>query len=222
MFFVDHLYFLIGLYFFLILWLPLFIFNKKGRKWMLFMSLGGMILGLPFIQHMYISDWWHPNFIFSYPIKIEDLIFGFSLVGSISSIYSLLRSTRVNISITKVSIIIKIIVFFLVFGSMFLLFYVFKINSFLSSVVGSSIGVLAVAIKKPWFINYGLMTGFTILLVIIPIYLFCIYLDPNFIQNQWQVEKLSGITFLLIPIEEYIFYIFAALGMSALQEWVEF
>lgn len=221
MIFVDHLYFLAGVFTFLILWLPLFILNKEGRKWMLYMSLFGLIMGFPFVQHMYVSDWWHPAFIFDYSIKIEDLIFGFTLVGSISSMYSLFKSKDKKLVQRKISRIYKIIIIIFTFGFMFSLFYVFGVSLFWTSIIGLSLGTFVIFIKKPTFLKYALITGILISIIIFPGYLFGIYLDPNFIQDQWFVDKLSGITLLSIPIEEFIFYIFASLGISALQEGLE-
>ncbi len=221
MFFIEHLYFLIGLYIFLILWLPLFFFNKESRKWMVRMSILGAMLGLPFVQKMYMADWWHPNFIFNSFIKIEDILFGFGLVGAISSIYSLLKSKDEKLLQNKFSLSQKIYITIIAFTFFLGLFYIFKIHSFWATVIGSSLGAVIIAIKKPSFLKYAFLTGIFILITILPVYLLAIYLSPEFIRNEWFLNQLSGITFLSIPIEEFVFYIFAALGMSAFQELFE-
>ena len=48
-----------------------------------------------------------------------------------------------------------------------------------------------------------------------------LYINPNFINNEWMLDKLSGVMLLNVPIEEYIWYLFAGLGISALQEGLE-
>ncbi len=222
MFFIEHLYFSAGLYIFLILWLPLFFLNKEGRKWMVRMSILGATLGLPFVQKMYVTDWWHPNFIFNSSIKIEDVLFGFSLVGIISSIYVLLESKNKKISQRNFSARQKIYITIAIFAFFFSLFYVFKINSFWTTVIGSSFGTIVIATKKPSFLKPAFLTGIFISIMILPGYLLAIYLNPEFFRNEWFLSQLSGVTFLSIPIEEFVFYIFAALGMSAFQELFEF
>lgn len=221
MLFLEHLYLLVGLYTFLILWLPLFFLNKKGRIWMVGMSLLGAILGLPFVQKMYVADWWHPNFIFNSFIKIEDVLFGFGLVGAISSVYSLLKSKDEKLLQKKFLLEQKICITIITFTFFFGLFYIFKIHSFWVTVIGSGMGTVFVAITKPAFLKYAFLTGIFILISILPIYFLGIYLNPEFIRNEWFLSQLSGITFLSIPIEEFIFYISAALGMSAFQELFE-
>ena len=221
MFFTEHLYFSVGLYTLITLWIPLFIFNRKGRKWMFYMSLAGLILGLPFVQKMYIIDWWQPNFIFNSLIKIEDLLFGFSVVGSISSIYSLFKSKDKELIQKKFLLAHKIIIIIITFTIFFSLFYILKLHSFWVTIIGSSFGVIIVASKKISFLKYAFLTGVFLSVFFLPVYLLGIYFNPGFIQNEWFLTKLSGITFLSIPIEEFIWYIFAGLGMSALQELFE-
>jgi hypothetical protein len=218
MFFINHLYFCIDIFIVIFIWIPLFILNKNGRKWMIYMSLIGLLLGLPFIQNMYLADWWQPNFIFNSYIKIEDLLFGFGSVGIISSIYSIFKSKDEKLPLIKFTFGQKffaiIFAFFIFLGS----FYILDINSFWASILGSSTGAILIAIRKPSFFKYAILTGIFVCTIFLPIYLLAVYFNPQFIQNEWLVNKLSGIMFLSIPIEEFIWYIFASLGISALQE----
>lgn len=187
------------------------------------MSVIGIIFALPIFQNMYVADWWHPNFIFdSAYIKIEDLIFGFSLLGIISSVYSILKSKDLKLSDSKsFTLVQKVIVIIVVFSIFLGLFYIFNLNSFWSSIVGASLGALVIFIKKPRFLKHAVITGIFVLIIFIPVYMLSLYINPNFINNEWMLNKLSGIMFLHIPIEEYIWYFFAGLGISALQEGLE-
>ncbi len=187
------------------------------------MSVIGIIFALPIFQDMYVTDWWHPNFVFSSAyIKIEDLIFGFSLLGIISSIYSILKSKDIKLLESKsFTLTQKIIVIIVVFSIFLGLFYIFNLNSFWSSIAGASLGALVIFIKKPRFLKYAVMTGIFVLVIFIPIYMLSLYINPNFINNEWMLDKLSGVMLLNVPIEEYIWYLFAGLGISALQEGLE-
>jgi len=221
MFFVDHLYFFWALFIFIVLWMSLFILNKEGRKWMLYMSLFGVIMGMPFVQNMYIADWWQPNFIFEFPIKIEDLLFGLGTVGVISSIYSLLKSKDEKLSQVRLSIGYKIFGILSAFFVLFSLFYLFNVHSLWASVIGVSVGVIFIAIKKPTFLKHAALTSLFICIYFLPMYLMAVYINPEFINNEWLLGQLSGVAFLSVPIEEFIWYIFTAFAISGLQEMLE-
>lgn len=219
MFFIDHLYFSWGLFIFVVLWLPLFILNKKGRKWMLYMSLFGAVMGaLPIVQNMYLADWWQPNFIFDFPVNIEDILFGLGTVGVISSIYSILKTQDKRLTYTKISSGYTIAAILSAFSAFFGLFYVFHIHSLWSSVIGVCTGVIFIAVKKPYFLKPAIKTGLLVCLLFLPMYVLALYINPDYINNEWLLHELSGITFASIPIEEFIWYFFAALGVTALQE----
>lgn len=187
------------------------------------MSVIGIIFTLPIFQNMYVVDWWHPNFIFSSAyIKIEDLIFGFSLLGIISSVYSILKSKDIKLSESKsFTLMQKVIIIIVVFSIFLGLFYIFNLNSFWSSVMGASLGALVIFVKRPKFLKYAIMTGIFVLIIFTPVYMLSLYINPNFIKNEWMLNKLSGVMLLNVPIEEYIWYFFAGLGISALQEGLE-
>ena len=184
------------------------------------MSSIGLILGLPIFQKIYLADWWQPNFIFPlYYIKIEDFIFGLSITGIISSIYSALKYNDKKLSeYTGFQFLHKIIIISFVFSAFFAMFYILHFHSFWVSIFASSLGAVLVFIKKPAFIKHAVITGFITAAIITPVYLICLHLNPDFINHEWLLNELSGKMFLHIPIEEFIWYIFAGVGIAALQE----
>jgi len=185
------------------------------------MSMFGFVMGMPFIQNMYIADWWQPNFIFDFPIKIEDLLFGFGTVGVISSLYSILKSKNRTPSKTSFSAKYKVIAVFCGFTTLFACFYILNLHSLWASVIGISVGIIFVVLKKPGFLKYAILNGILISVFFLPIYLLAIYINPQFISNEWFLNQLSGITLLTIPIEEFIWYFFTGLGISGLQEMLD-
>jgi len=52
-------------------------------------------------------------------------------------------------------------------------------------------------------------------------YLVLLQINPDYITNEWLLHELTGISVLRVPIEEFIWYFFAAIGAAALQELFE-
>jgi len=116
----EHPYLIGSLYFFGI-WIVLFILNKKDKKEQLVFGIIGGVLGV-LVEQMHLNDWWRPNFIYDFPIHIEDIFFGIGVMG-ISSVlyeflfkkkqksYSKLRPTK------RYKIILFIVAFFLDVGN---------------------------------------------------------------------------------------------------------
>jgi len=215
MFIANHLYFLSAVYF-SFWWIMLFFFNKKGRRAMLLLSFVGLIFG-PLVQQMHLVDWWQPHFIFNTVIKFEDLMFGFAVAGTISSIYTIIRS-KFSAPQLKVSLLLKIILVAATLFAVFGLFYLFNIHSFWSSLIGFSIPIFAAIISRPGLLLPMCMTGILITVIVLPGYLFGIYLKPAWVQNEWLLSSLSGKFFLGVPMEEFIWFFFAGVGLGAFQE----
>lgn len=216
MFLVNHLYFL-GAIIFSILWLILFIANKKNRKKMIVIGLI-FVIGGAFAEQMHFTDWWHPNFIFNSFFTVEDILFGFTGGGVVSAVYSILSSYLKDDFILPLNFIKKIIIaitfLFLIFG----LFYIFHIHSFISSIIALSIPTIVVGVYNRKSLIPMFLTGIFMLIFAMAEYLFLIYINPNFVKETYLLNHLSGILVLGIPIEELIWFFFAGMGMSAFQK----
>lgn len=215
-FFTQHIFFLSSLLFF-ILWIILFIINKKNRGQMLVISLSTMILGC-FVEQMHFTDWWQPNFIFNSYIKIEDILFGFSVGGVISGIYSLVKNQIKYKTSIPLRLSTKFFLLALSICLLFVLFYIFNISSFYSSVVALLIPVIFIYYKNKKLLYRVCLTGIIITCIAFLGYLFAIYINPTFVKDTYLLDHLSGILFFGIPIEELIWFFFAGMGISAFQE----
>lgn len=83
---------------FLCVWLALFVFNEKTRREQLHMSIVGAIVG-PLSEVVYFHDYWMPQSVFAihighFPFMIEDVLFGFAIVGIAGVIYEALTRKR--------------------------------------------------------------------------------------------------------------------------------
>ena len=212
LFFANHLYFLSGLYF-TFFWV-LFFLNTENKKKMILVSLSGLVFG-PLVEFMHLIDWWQPHFLFNTIIKVEDLFFGFSISGISMAVFTILASgkamKRHHCSLlSKVSLIIVIL--FILFGT----FLFFNLSSFWSSIFTFTFGVLVICYWEPELFFLFLLAGGFLLLLSIPGYLFGIYINPNWVQQEWLVSKLSGIFIYNIPIEEFVWFFFAGMGIPAI------
>lgn len=221
LFFAEHLYFLSSLYF-LLCWAILFISfrkDKKTQKKILITSLILMVV-TPFVEHINLTDWWSPVFIWDIFFHIEDLIFGFGITGTILGIYFWV-SRKVRFRIEKqVSfsrpykrnlLIITVLL-------MFLPFYFLHISSFYSEVLCMIFLITCVFIRVPAMILSSIMTGVILTVIILPGYFLGTYLHPGWIQEYWLLSGWPGKLLLTVPLGEYVYYTFSGLFISAFQE----
>lgn len=183
---------------------------------MVYLGIIGMALG-PLVQQMHLVDWWQPHFVFDTAIKFEDLLFGFVATGTAVSLYTCIR-TFFSAPQLKTSKLFKIALAGATFFAVFGLFYWFGVHSFVSSVIGFCLSLLAVSVLRPSLFIPLVITGFCLALIAFPGYLFGIYLNPTWVQTEWLLASLSGHLFSGIPIEELLWFFFAGAGLGAFQE----
>lgn len=182
---------------------------------MILVSLISAVLA-PFVQRMHLTDWWYPNYIFDSFIKIEDLLFGYSAGGVIFAIgfiiqtqfKGIVKSYQVSNKLKTGVVLISVM---LLFG----LFYFFQIHSFWSSIIAFAYAPIFAGILNPKSIPIMFITGVLVVIIAMPGYLFGIFVNPNWVQNEWLIDQLSGLTILKIPLEEIVWFFFAGIGMSA-------
>ncbi len=183
---------------------------------MIIVGLTTMALG-PFVEQMHFIDWWQPHVISNSFIKIEDILFGFSLGGIVSGIYSILCSHIKMKSILSLKIYSKIFIIACSLFSVFGLFYIFHIHSFLSSIVSLSVPIIILAWKDRKLLLPTFLTGVIVAIIALLGYLFGLYINPNFVKETYLLAHLSGVLVSGIPIEELIWFFFAGMGGSAFQ-----
>ncbi|MBU4216920.1 lycopene cyclase domain-containing protein [Candidatus Parcubacteria bacterium] len=194
--------YLIGSLLFFIYWLYLFIKLKEYRQRLLLISLLYAILGVTF-GLVYTADWWRPETIFGYRVGVEDFLLGFSNAG-IAAIWYLLflkiksrgQASWARIAIPLISTGIITLV----------LFKMFDWNSFYANSIGILTAIIYILIKRTDLIKISLMSGVMMILISLPIYLLMIFVSPGWVEHTWMLEKLSGILFIGIPIEDFIWY----------------
>lgn len=214
-FFAEHLYLLAALYF-AFWWALFFSAFKDQRRAMLIFGFWGMLLG-PLVQQMHLIDWWHPNFVFNTPVKLEDVLFGLAVPGVAAAAYGLLR-TKVPVRQQAIPLLLKITLvataLFLLFG----LFYLFGVSSFWSSILSLCVSILFIVITRPQLLCLFFVVGMFLVALAVPGYLLGIHLNPHWIENEWWLPKLSGRFVFGIPVEELAWFFFTGAGLAAAKE----
>lgn len=212
----QYTYLVLGILLFLI-WIILYLYRKDLRKEILIISL---LFGLGGIlsEFVYITDWWRPLTITKTLIGLEDFLFGFSVGGIATSIYKTIFKKKIKFMkrINKKTRDIFIIFIILFFGT----FYIFKINSFYSSIIAFSASTLYIWIKRKDLIPSSIFSGFFMLIIGTLIYSILNLIYPGFVQefwfldNEWYAKLIFG-----IPIREYIWYFLAGAFIGPLYEY---
>ena len=215
----EQYFYFIGTTIYLPIWL--WMFSKKDkRKDMLFVGLCFGI-GSIFLGKLYANfDYWDPVYLIP-QIPIEDFYYGFIFGGISAEIYEVLLNKknsqrRVYHRHKKLLVVFALLTAF----SFWLIVDQFKLNSIVANIVPPIlVGLVSILVHKeiwkPAVVNgiiLAILTflGFQILLLIY----------PNLFINHWYLSKLSGLSFLAVPIEEILFAFSIGFGAANLFEVV--
>ena len=217
---IDYQYsYLVGTIFYLIVWVILFWHRKDLQREMLVMSFLIGLMGLATNYYWWNVDWWHPPHITNTPVGIEDFLIGFASGGAIAVIYEEILKKRYYKSHVRRHVPgVKIILLLLAQLTFWLLW-----GLHLTSFVGSSIAMLTTAsvmfyYRKDLFWK-GFLTALLTPLISLVFYYPIIFSVPNWVNQTYRFNYLSGRLVLGIPIEELIFWFFAGLVFGPLYEY---
>ncbi|WP_338359223.1 lycopene cyclase domain-containing protein [Yeosuana marina] len=208
----------------LALWAVIYLFKKDSRKEMLKISLITMPFGLT--EPLFVPEYWQPPSLFDLAEKtrfdIESLIFSFAIGGIGVVLYNLIfKQTLVQINHTernhrrhrlhKYSLFIPVILFII-------LAWFTSLNHIYCGIIALFIGGLATLYCRPDLKGKIWVGGilFTILYFIyfgsiLPFY-------PQYVELYWNLDNLTHILVLGIPIEELLFAFTFGMYWSGLYE----
>ena len=199
-FLYAHLYF-VGTLICAIPFLILYLYKKECRKGMLYV---GLFCGISAFLYSHISvyDYWHPNFIWkSFPI--EDFLYGFFTGGFVSECADLFIKHKFKKNNNRKR---YLLLFTLIAPAIiFLGINVLKFNSIIILFIFTIIISTASIIFNHKIINLQIVSGLVALLSTTFVFQILLLIDSDFIVNNWKLENLSGIMFLGVPLEEYVF-----------------
>ena len=143
--------YLLGDFFFLLLWLFLFVARKNARRDMLILgSFFGLIM-LVTQYYWWTVDWWRPETIFGTRVGFEDLLLGFTSTGVVTAIYDISYVWRPFVRTSVLSGVAVIPVLFITAA----LFWVVGLTSFWAVITAMLLGILFI---YP-FERISIMTG---------------------------------------------------------------
>ncbi|MEK6835937.1 MAG: lycopene cyclase domain-containing protein [Nanoarchaeota archaeon] len=206
----------------LFVWLIFFIIKKDIRKEILQASLITMPLGLT--EPLFVPEYWNPGTLFNLAQKtgfdIESLIFTFSVGGIAAVFYEIIFKTKhIKMSMKehhsprhrfhRLALLSPFIAFII-------LFPLANFNIIYTVLIAMAVGIIATILCRPDLIKKMLYTGFLFLILYFLLFFGLIeVLSPGYIESVWNLNAISGILILGIPLEELLFgFIFGALWAS--------
>jgi hypothetical protein len=206
--------YLFGSSLFILPWVIIFLIRRDLRILLIQLGIIFTPLGLISEYFWWTQDWWQPITITGTTIGIEDIILGFVSSGVLASLYLLVFNKRFtsfkgNESLNgRVQSLLVIIALNL---ALFALLFQLKISSFIATIISLAFSSFILLSKDKSLIIPAIINGILSIALVVPIFLLMIAVTPQFIEKTWMIEKLIGIYFVGIPIEDCFFYFFSGL-----------
>lgn len=218
----KYAYFIFQLLFF-IPWIIIWKKRKDLHPQMLiigFLSAIGSVICAYFFWTM---DWWHPLTITSTRVGVEDFILGFSNGGIGACFFDYWKNikskpVKTNFKGLIGSSIFIFLCFVLLLG---LLFWGVNVSSFWATTITLLIFISLIDFSSNKYLNNSIFSAFAMLITVIPVYLSIYYFSPSTFPNTYFFEKLSGYTWLGIPIEEFVFYFLFGAMIGPMWDWLQ-
>ena len=208
----------------LALWAIIYLLRKESRKEMLKMSLITMPFGLT--EPLFVPEYWFPPSLFNLAIKtgfdIESLIFSFAIGGIGTVLYNLIfKRSLVKIPHSERGHQrhkLHIYILFVPALVFFILALFTSLNHIYCGIIALFIGGLATLYCRP-DLNKKIWVGGILFSVLYFIYFGSILpFYPQYVELYWNLDNLTHILFLGVPIEELLFAFTFGMYWSGLYE----
>jgi hypothetical protein len=204
--------YLLGAFYFIVIWIILFGLFPKGRKVIFWSSLACGPAG-PISEYWHRADYWHPDLILAihignWTLGLEDYLFAFAFGGICTEIFELLmrriwQAEDIKFNLKGFFKLLSIVLFSLML--MGVLSWLFHLNSLLAISISFTLIAGAIFCRQFTFLFPGLIAAlFMMFLMWLFYWSFFLKLDPDIIGRWWLSNALSGITLAKVPIEELI------------------
>jgi len=206
------------------IWLVIFLMRKGVRKEMLVASLWTTPLGLT--EPLFVPEYWNPPSLFNLAQKtgfdIESLIFSFAIGGIGSVLYNIITKAQLQpLSDTEKShrrhrfhrytILVPVVVFFS-------LAFFTNLNHIYCGVAGMFAGAVTALWCRPDLKNKIWIGGILFSLLYFFYFTSLRLAYPTYVDLVWNMEAITGVLILGIPIEEYLFAFTFGMFWSSLYE----
>ena len=194
---------------FLIVWGVMYMLgNGSTRLTQLKASLAGAILG-PISEIVYFKDYWHPAWIWPiyigrFSLLIEDILFGFAILGITSICFEIVTQSEIIRIPEKIPYTFKFIMVALLLSGAFSSVFILGINSIYATAIAFMVASIPILmLRHDLFLN-ALVSGLFVMLLIFFSYSLLFYLVPNTEYLFLYAFKLGG-RITGIPLTEIIF-----------------
>ncbi|MEK7120397.1 MAG: lycopene cyclase domain-containing protein [Patescibacteria group bacterium] len=197
----------------IVIWLVIYAFlnSKEQKKEMLVVSLWTSILGLT--EPLFVPEYWSPPSLFNLAERtgfdIESLIFSFGIGGIAVILYEqIFKSQHAAMSAEEHhSLRHRLHVWAILSAPLVLLILLIatNLNPLHSAIIAMIIGGLAAWYCRPDLKKKMLTSALIFLGIYFVYFLTLIALSPGYVERVWNLEAISGILILGIPLEELLF-----------------
>ena len=192
---------------FLVPWAILFLLRRDLRHEMLTMSIFFALIGILGEGLWYTIDWVNPETIVGMPVGPEDIILGFGAAGVAAVVYEEVFKKHYAQSPKKVNLLTHFLIPLLLFvGVTSGAFWILNLHSFEANIIGFASALTYGYLLRPDLITNSLISGLLLTLISVPAYLISLRVFPDLKESYWQLENLSGIELLNVPIEDFIWW----------------
>ena len=194
----------------LIVWVIIYLTNRRLRKQMLRVSLWTMLFGLT--EPLFVPEYWNPPTLFDLAEKtgfdIESLIFAFSVGGIGSVLYGLINRSDIE-PLHKIERSSKRhrVHFYILLTPfiVFLLLALFtNLNHIYCGILAMFLGALSTLFCRPDLFKKIWIGGISFLILYFIFFEILNLMYPGYVDIVWNLKALSGIIVLGIPLEELL------------------
>jgi hypothetical protein len=211
----------------LVLWIIIYVWQRRLRRQMLWASVWTAPLGLT--ERLFVPEYWTPPSLFDLAEKtgfdIESVIFSFVIGGVASILYEIVfRASLVPMSMSehrkkrhrfhRLALLSPVLFF-----TLFML--IMHWNPIYCFVGASVLGSIAAIICRPDLTRKILAGGVLFTGLYFVFFISLVIAAPSYVQAAWNLSALSGILFMGIPLEEYLFAFGFGMLWSSLYEHIQ-
>ena len=190
--------------------------TKEERIKMIISGVGFGIMSVVF-DYMFL-DYWKPKYLIS-NIHFEDFFYGFLFAGILPAAHNIFRNNRLKGEL-KISIKVLICYLLIILVTFFIIVGILKYNYIYAlSLAPLIIGIISYIIVKG-NIKDVLTTVSVALFITILVYNLILLIYPNAIDQHFLLENISGLKFINVPLEEWLFALCLGVGCTYAYESV--
>ena len=174
-----------------------------------------------YIGEPIVPSYWNPPTLFNLAnitgfMGIEDFLFLFFIGGVGACTYEIFLHKKINVKHTYKPHFIALTITFVLF---FIFAYFFPINSIYPYILATIVGAIIILLEREDLIKHSLLGGMIFAAMYFIFYLLFNSIFPEFVSSFYNLEDLSDISLLGVPIEEFLYAFSFGLLWAPLYEY---